>query len=84
MFLPYPLVGWMTYLVSRHLGKYPQFSISMTFVTGLLFAVATELAQKYLIAGRTGDFKDFLADVCGIVVGTIFIKIFGKKILKHI
>ena len=78
MFLPYPFIGWLTYRYSRHLGKYKEFATSLTFVTGLLFAVATELAQKYLFEPRAGEFLDFVADSCGIMVGTITVRFIGE------
>lgn len=78
MFLPYPFIGWLTYRYSRHLGRYKEFALSMTFITGLLFAVFTELAQKYMFEPRSGEFLDFVADFCGIAVGSIIIKFIGE------
>lgn len=84
MFFPYPFIGWLLYRYSRHLGKYKEFALSMTFITGLLFAVATELAQKYIFTDRAGEFMDFVADVIGIIIGSIIVKFIGEWMIKTI
>ena len=82
MFLPYPFIGWLTYRYSRHLGKYKEFASGLTFVTGLLFAVGTELVQKYLLVARDGDILDFVADFIGILVGTIIVRFIGEWMIS--
>ena len=82
MFLPYPFIGWLTYRYSRHVGRYKEFALSLTFVTGLVFAVFTELAQKYLLDARSGEFQDFIADFFGILVGTVIVKFIGEWMIS--
>lgn len=82
MFLPYPFIGWLTYRYSRHLGKYKEFALSLTVVIGFIFAVFTELVQKYLLTGRDGDILDFVADVSGIVVGSIIVHFIGEWMIR--
>ncbi len=82
MFLPYPFIGWLTYRYSRHVGRYKEFALSLTFVTGLVFAVFTELAQKYLLDARSGEFQDFIADFFGILVGTLVVKFIGEWMIS--
>ena len=82
MFLPYPFIGWLTYRYSRHLGRYKEFASSLTLVTGMVFAVATELVQKYLLISRDGDIKDFFADLCGLLVGTIVVRFIGEWMIR--
>lgn len=82
MFLPYPFIGWLTYRYSRHVGQYKEFALSLTFVTGLVFAVFTELAQKYLFDARSGEFQDFIADFFGILVGTVIVKFIGEWMIS--
>lgn len=84
MFLPYPMIGWLTYHASRHLGRYPKYALIAAFASGVVFAISTELAQMYLTVGRSGEFADFVADLCGLVVGTIIISTIGKKVLTFL
>lgn len=82
LFFPYPFIAWLTCKYSRHLAKYRKYSIWITFISGLLLAVFTEVVQKLLIPGREGDPYDFLADFIAITLGTIIIHFAGPHIIK--
>lgn len=84
MFFPYPFIAWLTCKHSRHLAKFRNYSIWITFFSGLLLAVFTEVVQKLLIPGREGDAYDFLADFIAIILGTTIIYFVGPRIIKSI
>ena len=55
---------------SRHqapfIHKNPVF---ISFSIGMVFAIFTEVAQRYVIYGRNGNPYDFMADMLGWVIG---------------
>lgn len=77
MFLPYPFIAWLTCNYSRHISKWKRYSLIITFVSGLLFAIGTELVQGFLLPSREGDPLDFAADAIGITLGTIIVSLIG-------
>ena len=51
---------------SSFLRKNPVF---ISFLVGMVFAILTEVAQKYVIYGRNGNLYDFMADILGWAIG---------------
>jgi VanZ family protein len=43
--------------------------VIISFSVGMVFAILTEVAQKYVIFGRNGNQYDFMADMLGWVIG---------------
>lgn len=84
MFFPYPFIAWLTCNYSRHISKWKKHSLIITFVSGLLFAAATELIQNYCLDSRQGDPLDLAADSIGILLGTIFVSLIGHWMVRSV
>ncbi len=53
---------------------------NITIITATsLFALVTEVLQKYLFIGRDGNIFDFIADVIGVFVGFVAYYLFNYK-----
>ncbi len=83
MFLPYPFIAWLTCNYSHHLLRFRRYSIYITLLTGVLFALATELTQYLFITSREGDILDFTADCVAILSGTLIIYLFSRIHLHY-
>lgn len=44
-------------------------AVAISFAVGMVFAIFTELSQKFLITGRNGNQYDFMADMLGWIMG---------------
>lgn len=55
-------------------------TISLIVLSGLLFAISTEIIQYYFIEGRNGNIADAIADVIGIFTGLIAYQFIRKKL----
>src|SRR5574344_430677 len=82
MFFPYPFIAWLTCNYSRHLTKWNKYSLLITFLTGILLAVSTELIQGILLKSREGDILDFVADFCGIAIGSLIVSFIGHWMVR--
>jgi VanZ family protein len=59
--------------------KYP---VIFSLLLGMVFAIFTEMMQKFVIPGRNGNMYDFYADAIGCLMGMIswyIIRRNGKK-----
>jgi len=53
---------------------------------GMVFAIFTEVMQRFVIPGRSGNYFDFLADLLGLLLGSMtwsIAKRFDKKNLSQ-
>lgn len=71
MFMPYPLMALLTCQCSRHLKRFRPYALWIAIITGLCFALGTELLQEWLTDNREGDPLDLVADLTGLLVGTL-------------
>ena len=56
--------------------------ISLAF--GIIYAIATELLQYFVVTGRNGNIYDAIADVIGVILGLLlFHKIIKNKSIKN-
>jgi VanZ family protein len=70
---------WETVEPNRSVKK----KIVLYVLASLCFATASEFIQEYLISGRHGNVYDFLADFTGLIAGSTFYVLIGRKHLKH-
>lgn len=84
MFFPYPFIAWLTCKYSRHLRKWTKYSLLITFFSGIILAVLTELIQGLLLSNREGDILDFASDFCGIALGTIIVSLIGHWMVRTV
>lgn len=82
MFLPYPILAIPVFNLSRRSTGLRFWRCLLIFCTGIVFAAATELIQKYLILAREGDLLDFKADILGLASGLVLFFIFCPPIIK--
>lgn len=54
------------------------------FWVGMVFAIFTEVMQKYVIPGRNGSYYDFLADTLGLFVGYVSWRIIRRNDKKNL
>jgi VanZ family protein len=74
MFAIGTLLWFLPRLLARQHMIFSQSSTRLIVVWLLVFAMATEIAQRY-VPGRSGTLEDFLADAVGIAVGLIIIRV---------
>lgn len=86
---------WIRFIIlkSFHLIEYAILTILLfiafskyktTILTSYIYAISDEFHQ-YFIIGRTAKFQDTLFDLCGILIGILFIKIINNiSIVKKI
>lgn len=84
MFFPYPFVTWLNLVYSGRTFKSPYTPVLIVLISGLLIASATEFMQEYMTIYRDGDPFDFVADITGIITGSLIILAFGRYIKKGI
>ena len=78
MFFPFTFLSYLLYKYTPVLKALHRHSVSMSFLTGVLIAAATEIIQKEFIPGREGDVWDFVADVTAITLATIILIIYHQ------
>ena len=72
MFAPFPVLAYMTFWPAKA-GKPGKLGVLLVIMTvGVGLAKATERIQS-MLGYRTGDHLDFMADVTGILAGSLFI-----------
>lgn len=86
MFIPYPFIigSLINYGFGRKKKRLVKYSYLVIFFTGIVFALLTELIQKYLTNYRTGDITDLIADVCGILTGIVLLGLMNNNIRKFL
>lgn len=73
MFLPFPVLAYLAF------DKYTENVCStllftgITFLTGVLLAMGTEWGQARLTSYRSGDPKDFMADLIALAVSSLLV-----------
>ena len=55
---------------------------SSILLISILFALSTEVLQKYLFVGRDGNVWDFIADVVGVFIGFLAYYLLNYKKMK--
>jgi VanZ family protein len=55
-----------------------RYNYTIAVVSGVIYSVITEVIQYYFIAGRSGEYLDFVANITGIVSGVLFFRFFLK------
>jgi VanZ family protein len=81
MFLPYPLSAW--FAIGSWFKKVSgRFGIAMLVFSGIILAFVAETLQN-LNPNRDFDPIDILANIIGILTGTILLLVFNK-IVKHV
>ena len=73
MFFPYPILAFLAFDRFTDTPKSTFLFSGITWVLGLLLAVATEWGQAHLTDYRCGDPWDLLADVLAITLSTILV-----------
>ena len=73
MFFPYPILAFLAFDRFTDTPKSTFLFSGITWVLGLLLAVATEWGQAHLTDYRSGDPWDLLADVLAITLSTILV-----------
>lgn len=73
MFFPYPILAFLAFDRFTDTSKSTFLFSGITWVLGLLLAVATEWGQAHLTDYRSGDPWDLLADALAITLSTILV-----------
>ena len=73
MFFPFPILAFLAFDRFTDTPKSTFLFSGITWVLGLLLAVATEWGQAHLTDYRGGDPWDLLADVLAITLSTILV-----------
>jgi VanZ family protein len=74
------LIIW-GYRIQYFKGEKRYILATASIITSSFYGLLTEVLQKYVFIGRSGNVYDFLADTIGAVLGWwIFTMIFRKKI----
>ena len=73
MFFSFPVIIDI-YRKSHPKIKWLQRSI-VILILGTAFAITTELLQLLLTSYRSFDISDIIADICGVIIGIVVIKI---------
>ena len=73
MFFPYPILAFLAFDRFTDTPKSTFLFSGITWVLGLLLAVATEWGQAHLTDYRSGDPWDLLADALSITLSTILV-----------
>lgn len=73
MFFPYPILAFLAFDRFTDTPKSTFLFSGITWVLGLLLAVATEWGQAHLTDYRSGDPWDLLADALAITLSTILV-----------
>ena len=61
-------------------GKaYQKRALLLTLVISIAYGGLTELMQEFIVPNRTGDWKDFLADSLGTLLGVAIFYLFYRK-----
>jgi len=76
LFAPFTFLWLINYYYKNRLDTRIKLII---FFIGLLLAISTEIVQFYFIKGRNGNISDGIADVFGIIAGTLLFNILIKK-----
>lgn len=59
MFFPYPFIAWLTCRYTSRSQLLRRHAITVTLISGLIFAGMTELFQDWFFPSRQGDVMDF-------------------------
>lgn len=81
LFAPFAFLWLLNYYLRNMLDIQLKWII---FLIGVSLAIATELIQFYFIKGRSGNMADGIADIFGIVVGTLFFIILNSACKKSL
>ena len=73
MFFPFPILAFLAFDRFTDTPKSTFLFSGITWVLGLLLAVATEWGQAHLTDYRSGDPWDLLADALAITLSTILV-----------
>lgn len=86
----FALFGTYAYLLAKGFRKQTtsaflkQNPVIFSIIIGIVFAIFTEVMQKFVIPGRNGNVYDFLADVLGIFLGIATWYITGRNGKKNL
>lgn len=73
MFFPYPILAFFAFDRFTETVKSTLLFVGITFIVGILIAVATEWGQANLTDYRSGDPLDFLADTIGLLLSSALV-----------
>lgn len=59
-------------------------AVSLTLLIVAFYGGLIELAQDYLFVDRFSDWKDFLSDIIGGIIGISLFFLFGKRIFRSL
>lgn len=82
MFLPYPVTAWFVCRTACRSAFLQRYAVAVSLVSGLVFAAGTELLQEYLTTYRDGDPGDLVADLAGLLAGTLLVRFAGPSLLR--
>jgi VanZ family protein len=55
------------------------YSIPLVVIVGMIFGSTTEIMQRFVFTGRSGNWFDAAADTAGVFLGVLIYMIFFKK-----
>lgn len=82
MFLPYPVTAWFVCRAACRPAFLHRYAVTVSLVSGLVFAAGTELLQECLTTYRDGDPGDLVADLAGLLAGTLLVRLAGPALLR--
>lgn len=78
MFAPYPLFFWIIFRYGKDNYVKRPINYIVIFLISISIGAVTEVSQTLLTVNRSGDIKDFFADVLGVTFTLIMLWIFEK------
>ncbi len=84
MFFPYPFIAWLTCRYTSRSQLLRRHAITVTLISGLIFAGMTELFQDWFFPSRQGDVMDFTADSISVISGCLIVRLAGEHLVKFI
>ena len=71
---------WASYAFSRKLKGIKPFNLLLLFICIFIYGILIEVIQESLIPKRSADIFDVLANFCGLILGSLVVKVSNKFI----
>ena len=75
LFFPFPITFYFVMEYTPILNQI-KYRLCIGLLLGCIISLLTELIQYYFIAGRQGDWLDYIADIIGLSIATILMWIY--------
>ncbi len=82
MYMAYPVVGWLFLSYNKRIKIRLQYIYITLAVTGIVFSAITEVLQTLLTTYRTTEALDLLANILGVITGTLLMWVFRNPATK--